>query len=30
VERLAAILSNQFPQLKIWPSRRERDPLRWM
>ena len=30
VECLAEILSNQFPQLKIWPSRRERDPLQWM
>jgi dinuclear metal center YbgI/SA1388 family protein len=30
VESLAEILSQQFPQLKIWPSRRERDPLRWM
>ncbi len=27
---LAEILSKQFPQLEIWPSRRERDPLRWM
>jgi len=27
---LAEILSKQFPQLQIWPSRRERDPLRWM
>jgi dinuclear metal center YbgI/SA1388 family protein len=30
VECLAAVLSKQFPQLTIWPSRRERDPLRWM
>ncbi len=30
VECLAEILSKQFPQLKIWASRRERDPLRWM
>jgi dinuclear metal center YbgI/SA1388 family protein len=30
VECLAEVLSKQFPQLKIWPSRRERDPLRWM
>jgi dinuclear metal center YbgI/SA1388 family protein len=29
VECLAEVLSKQFPQLKIWPSRRERDPLRW-
>ena len=30
VEWLAEILSNHFPQLNIWPSRRERDPLKWM
>ena len=30
VECLAEILSKQFPQLKIWASRRERDPLQWM
>ena len=30
VERLAEILSGQFPQLKVWPSRDERDPLTWV
>lgn len=30
VECLAEILSQQFPQLEIWASRRERDPLQWM
>jgi dinuclear metal center YbgI/SA1388 family protein len=30
VERLAEILSKQFPQIKVWASRRERDPLQWM
>src|SRR5262245_25680945 len=29
VERLAAVLAAQFPQLTIWPSRDERDPLTW-
>ena len=28
LECLADVLSEQFPQLKIWPSRRETDPLR--
>lgn len=30
VERLADILSPQFPTLTIWPSRDETDPLRWL
>jgi dinuclear metal center YbgI/SA1388 family protein len=30
VERLATVLAAQFPQLTIWPSRDERDPLTWM
>jgi dinuclear metal center YbgI/SA1388 family protein len=30
VECLAEILAKQFPQLKIWASDRESDPLRWM
>lgn len=30
VECLAEVLAKQFPQLKIWPSRREHDSLRWM
>jgi dinuclear metal center YbgI/SA1388 family protein len=29
VECLAEVLSKQFPELTVWPSRRERDPLRW-
>ena len=29
VERLAEVLADQFPALEVWPSRRERDPLRW-
>jgi dinuclear metal center YbgI/SA1388 family protein len=29
VERLAEILSKAFPQLKVWASRRESDPLQW-
>lgn len=30
VERLADVLAAEFPQLEIWPSRTERDPLRWV
>jgi dinuclear metal center YbgI/SA1388 family protein len=30
VECLAEVLSKQFPQLKIWASDRESDPLRWL
>lgn len=30
VERLAAVLAQQFPKLTIWPSQREADPLRWI
>jgi dinuclear metal center YbgI/SA1388 family protein len=29
-ERLAEVLSKPFPQLKIWPSKAEADPLRWV
>lgn len=29
VECLADVLAEQFPTLEIWPSRHERDPLRW-
>ena len=29
VERLAEVLSSQFPSLTIWPSAAERDPLKW-
>jgi len=30
VETLAELLSGEFPQLTIWPSRREKDPLQWI
>ncbi len=30
VESLAEVLATQFPQLKIWASVKERDPLQWM
>ncbi len=30
VERLAELLAAQFPSVTVWPSRRERDPLRWV
>ena len=30
VERLAEALAEQFPDLEVWPSRRERDPVRWV
>lgn len=30
VERLAELLATQFSDVTIWPSRRERDPLRWL
>ena len=30
VERLAQVLGTQFPQLKVWASRDERDPLTWV
>jgi dinuclear metal center YbgI/SA1388 family protein len=26
---LAAVLAEQFPEMTVWASRRERDPLRW-
>ncbi len=29
-ERLAEVLSQPFPQLRIWPSQSEADPLRWI
>lgn len=29
VEQLAEVLAEEFPDLKIWASRRESDPLRW-
>jgi putative NIF3 family GTP cyclohydrolase 1 type 2 len=29
VEELAEVLAARFGQLRIWASRRERDPLRW-
>jgi dinuclear metal center YbgI/SA1388 family protein len=30
VERLAELLTVQFPGLEVWASRREHDPLRWV
>lgn len=29
VEHLADVLAKTFPNARVWPSRRERDPLRW-
>jgi putative NIF3 family GTP cyclohydrolase 1 type 2 len=29
VVRLAEVLAGQFPELEIWPSQSERDPLQW-
>ena len=30
VESLAALLAGQFPDVEIWASRQERDPIRWI
>jgi len=30
VERLATVITEQFPQITIWASRREADPLIWL
>jgi dinuclear metal center YbgI/SA1388 family protein len=30
VEALAGVLAQQFPELVVWPARRERDPLQWL
>lgn len=30
VETLAGVLAAEFPQLAVWASRRERDPLAWL
>ena len=30
VEHLADVLNEQFPELHVWASRQERDPLRWI
>ena len=30
VECLAEVLARQFPELEVWASRQERDPLRWI
>jgi putative NIF3 family GTP cyclohydrolase 1 type 2 len=30
VERLAEVLAREFPDLHVWASRRERDPLGWL
>jgi dinuclear metal center YbgI/SA1388 family protein len=29
VERLAEVLARQFPELTVWASKRENDPVRW-
>ncbi len=29
VEALADVLARQFPDVQVWPSRRESDPMRW-
>jgi dinuclear metal center YbgI/SA1388 family protein len=30
VERLAGLLAERFPEVHVWVSRREKDPLRWV
>ena len=30
VEALAGLLGRQFPEVQVWASRQERDPLRWV
>lgn len=30
LEALADVLRERFPEVNIWPARRERDPLRWV
>jgi len=30
VEQLAEAIARQFPDIQVWPSRRETDPLRWI
>jgi putative NIF3 family GTP cyclohydrolase 1 type 2 len=30
VEELAGLLGRQFPEIQVWASRQERDPLRWL
>ena len=30
VECLAEVLAGQFPDLQVWASRREHDPLTWV
>jgi putative NIF3 family GTP cyclohydrolase 1 type 2 len=29
VEQLAGVLTRRFLNVAVWPSRQERDPLRW-
>jgi len=29
VECLADVIAEQFPKIKVWASRKERDPIRW-
>jgi dinuclear metal center YbgI/SA1388 family protein len=30
VEQLAGVLANHFPQLEVWASKQEKDPLHWL
>jgi dinuclear metal center YbgI/SA1388 family protein len=30
VERLAEVLAERFPEVTVWPSRREKNPLQWI
>jgi dinuclear metal center YbgI/SA1388 family protein len=30
VQALAGVLAAEFPEVEIWPSREERDPIRWV
>ena len=30
VERLAEVIAGQFPDVTVWPSRSETDPIRWL
>jgi len=30
VEELAGVLGSQFPEIQVWASRQERDPLQWI
>jgi hypothetical protein len=30
VVELAGLLARQFPEVQVWASRQERDPLKWI